>query len=67
MVRQNHNFFVAVLEAFQPAQNAQQSDRYVVLERGKSRPRPVKKRDIVFLSDNGIATCSVSSSISAEH
>lgn len=59
-MRQNHNFFVAVLDEFHPAQNPSESDRYVVQERGNSKARTVRKRDIVFLSEDAIATCSVS-------
>lgn len=60
MVRQNHNFFVAVLNEFHPAQTPVDSDRYIVLERGNSKARTVRKRDIVFLPEDAIATCSVS-------
>lgn len=59
-MRQNHNFFVAVLNEFHAAQSASESDRYVVQERGNSKVRTVRKRDIVFLSEDAIATCSVS-------
>lgn len=51
---------MAILNEFEAAQNASDRDRYVVLERGSSKARTVRRRDIVFLPEDAIATCSVS-------